>query len=207
MALRIDTTNLRRRRYLRLAHEVGLRPTDRVIELGCGYGDRSIAVWNHENPIVGVDILHPEEIVLDRANFTYRSCDATDLSMFPDESFDVAFAIGMLEHIHPIDRAEQAIREAQRVARRYAFVMPHRYAFIEPHYRLPLFGIWPDRLKDVVMRQKRGRWRPRKIHWLSAAAWLRLFDDPHARVLNHWYGPFLMSLIVVGGRDLPATDR
>jgi SAM-dependent methyltransferase len=202
MARLIGTKNLRRRRYLRLAHELGLRPTDTIIELGCGYGDRSIAVWNRENAIVGVDILGPEEIVLDRPNFTYRQCDATDLSMYADGSFDVAFSFGLLEHIHPIARVVQAIREAQRVAGRYAFVMPHRYAFIEPHYRLPLFGAWPDSMKDAVMRLNRGRWRPRKIHWLTAAEWRRLFDDPNARVLNHWYGPSLMSLMVVGGRDL-----
>ena len=48
----VDTSELKRQRYLRLTREVDLRPGDRIIELGCGAGTRSIAAWNHENAIV-----------------------------------------------------------------------------------------------------------------------------------------------------------
>jgi SAM-dependent methyltransferase len=192
----VDTSELRRQRYLRMAREVRLRPGDRVIELGCGAGHRSIADWNHENQIVGIDLVDPSRVAAAQPNFVYRQCDATDLSVFPDGSFDVALSIGMLEHIVPEERLRLAIRETQRVAQRYAFVVPHRYAFIEPHYQMPLFPIWPEALKDVVRRRSRRRGT---VTWPTAAEWRDLFGDPSLRILNHWYGPVMMYRLMVGG--------
>lgn len=192
----IDTSDLKRQRYIRLTREVDLRPTDRILELGCGIGHRSIATWNHENEIVGVDLVEPRRVTVAQPNFVYRRADAADLSEFADDSFEVALSIGMLEHIQPDERLERAIREAQRVAQRYAFVVPHRYAFIEPHYQMPLFPIWPDRLRSRYIRL-----HPRKgpVIWPTAAEWTVLFDDPSLRMLNHWYGPLLLYRILVGG--------
>jgi ubiquinone/menaquinone biosynthesis C-methylase UbiE len=197
----VDTSELRRQRYLRMAREVGLRPGDRVIELGCGIGHRSIADWNHENEIVGIDLVDPSRVAAAQPNFVYRRCDATDLSIFPDRSFDVALSIGMLEHIVPNERIRMAIRETKRVAARYAFVVPHRYAFIEPHYQMPLFPIWPEALKDIVRRHSRRRG---SVIWPTAAEWRALFQDPSLRILNHWYGPVMMYRLIVGG-SIPAN--
>jgi SAM-dependent methyltransferase len=193
----VDTSELKRQRYLRLTREVDLRPGDRIIELGCGAGTRSIAAWNHENEIVGIDLVKPAMVGIEQPNFVYRRADAADLSAFADGSFDVALSIGMLEHIVPNDRLALVIREARRVARRYAFVVPHRYAFIEPHYQLPLFPIWPDGLRSRVTGRHRRR---RPVIWPTAAEWTTLFGDPSLRILNHWYGPLLLYRILVGGR-------
>jgi SAM-dependent methyltransferase len=193
----VDTGELRRRRYQRVAREVGLRPTDRILELGCGAGHRSIAAWNRHNEIVGVDRLDPAQITVAQPNFVYQQGDASDLAMFGDRSFDVVVSIGMLEHIGPSERLALVIHEARRVASRYAFVVPHRYAFIEPHYQLPLFPIWPEHIKDMVRRRSRRRG---SVIWPTAAEGRVLFGhDPTLRVLDHWYGPILMFRILVGG--------
>jgi len=203
----IDTTALRRRRYRRLARLVGLRPTDTIVDIGCGRGERSVATFNRTNPIVGVDLLPPDEIRLRQPNFTYRQGDATELAMFDDRQFDVAFSVGLLEHIHPRERLVAAIREQQRIASRYAAVITHRYAFLEPHFRMPLFSIWPDWMRKAVVRhlspagtRLRRDGSLRAINWLPGSEWLRLFDDPTARALNHWYGPLLQHQLIVGGR-------
>jgi SAM-dependent methyltransferase len=194
----VDTSELRRQRYLRMTREVALRPSDRILELGCGAGHRSIADWNHENQIVGIDVVDPARVAV-QPNFVYYRCDATDLSMFPDQSFEVALSIGLLEHIVPNERLMMVIRETRRVADRYAFVVPHRYAFIEPHYQMPLFPIWPEPLKDLVRRRSN---RTAPIIWPSAAEWRALFADPSLRILNHWYGPLLLYRLMVGGSTL-----
>jgi SAM-dependent methyltransferase len=209
----VDTEGLRRRRYERLARLAGLRPTDRVIDIGCGPGGGAIAALNTTNVIVGVDLLPAAEIhVVDRPNFSYRQADATDLSAFADDAFDVAFAIGLLEHIRPDDQLARAIGELRRVGRRYCAVVPHRAAFIEPHFQMPFFSLWPDALKVAAIRRATlgtqgrrpdGQWQ--RIHWLSGGEWLRRFDDPTARARRHWYGPLLMYTVIVGGRDAPAA--
>ena len=209
----LDPQPLRRRRYERLASLVGLRPTDRIIELGCGRGPRSVAAMNRTNPIVGVDLLPPADVAVRQSNFTYLQADAADLRQFADGEFDVAISIGLLEHIQPRERLEQVVREHRRVAQRYAAVTTHRFAFIEPHYRLPLFSVWPDALKrlDVgpirpagTRLRRDGSIRP--INWLAGDEWLRLFDDPTARTFRHWYGPLLLFLLIVGGAPAPVSD-
>jgi hypothetical protein len=208
-----DTEALRRRRYERLSALVGLRPTDRIIEIGCGRGPRSVASMHRTNPIVGVDLLPPSSVEVGASNFTYRQADAADLSQFADGEFDVAISIGLLEHIQPRERLEQVVREHRRVARRYAAVTTHRFAFIEPHYRWPLFSIWPEWLKRLDIGPLRpagtrlrrdGSTRP--INWLASDEWLRLFDDPTARTFRHWYGPLLLFLLIVGGEAPPVSD-
>lgn len=210
----IDTRGLRRRRYERLARLVELRPSDRVVDVGCGRGGGTIAAYNRTNPVVGVDLLPAGRVTLVQANFSYLRADATDLSAIADGAFDVAFSIGLLEHIRPEDRLVAAIRELQRIASRYAVIVPHRYAFIEPHFQMPLFSVWPDAIRSAAIRRVRlgtqdrqpdGRWQ--RINWLSAKAWLDLFADPTARTYRHWYGPLLEYTIIVGGPRRPADAK
>ena len=210
----VSTRRLRQARYNRLARLVGLRPTDRIVDIGCGPGVRTIAAYNETNPIMGVDLLPPEQVKLTQPNVQYVQGDATHLSVLGDDAFDVAFSIGLLEHIRPQDQLVAAIREMQRVAPRYIALVPHRYAFIEPHFQMPLFSVWPDRLKSAAIRHFRlgsqsrrpdGAWQ--RINWLSGADWLKLFDDPTARAYGHWYGPLLQYTIIVGGRGLSDSER
>ena len=210
----IDTNALRRRRYERLTRVVGLQPGDRIADIGCGPGGGAIAAWNSTNPIVGIDLLPPDEVHLrDRPNVRYEQGDATDLAAFADRQFDVAFSIGLLEHVRPDDRLAAAIRELRRVGRRYCAVVPHRAAFVEPHFQAPLFSLWPDWLKTAATRRLSlgtqgrrpdGHWQ--RIHWLTGSDWLRRFDDPTARAYRHWYGPLLLYTIIAGGEGLPLRD-
>ena len=211
----VDTAGLRRRRYERLARLVGLGPTDTIVDIGCGPGGGAIAALNQTNPIVGVDLLPAERVIVaNRPNFSYRMADATDLSAFADGEFDVAFSVGLLEHIRPDDRLAVGIAELRRVAHRYCAVVPHRAAFLEPHFQVPFFSLWPDALKTAVTRgvalgtqpqRPAGDWQ--RIHWLSGGEWLRRFDDPTARAYRHWYGPLLQYTIIAGGEGMPLDQR
>jgi SAM-dependent methyltransferase len=209
----LERDRLRRERYERVARLVGLRPGDRILELGCGRGSRSVATYNRTNEIVGVDLLEPAQVDVPAQNFRYVQADATDLRAFPDGSFDVVLSFGLLEHLQPRDRLLAAVREAQRVADRYAFVVPHRYAMIEPHFRLPLFAVWPDRLKAALIRRTRLGTQPRRadgrfqrLNWLSEGGWRKVFGDPAVRVDRHWYGPLLLYAIISRGPDRPPRE-
>jgi SAM-dependent methyltransferase len=196
-----------RRRYERVTSALALSPSDVVVELGCGRGGDSFARYNRTNEIVGIDLRSPERITVDQPNFRYVQGDASNLAGIADGAFDVAVSFGMLEHIQPRGRMIAAIREAQRIAGRYCFVVPHRYAFIEPHFLLPLFPLWPDRLKSFLVarfalgsqrRTPDGQWQ--RIWWLSKEEWRSLFDDPNLRIVDHWYGPILLDYLIFGGQ-------
>ena len=191
---------------------MALEPADRILDLGCGPGGRSIAAFNSENEIVGVDLFDESGLQVKPPNFVYQKGDACNLVGIEDAAFDVAISVGMLEHIRPRDRLVSAIEETQRVARRYCFVVPHRYAFIEPHFYMPLFSIWPGWLRSALIkrfqlgtqkRQPSGRWQ--RINWLTRRQWSEVFDDRRLVIENHWYGPFLQYYLIAGG-DLPHVD-
>ena len=190
---------------------LAVRPTDRILELGCGSGGHSVARVATANSVVGVDILPPQRVRLRASNFRYVCADAGDLSRFADGEFDVAVSFGMLEHVRPRAHLVAVIGETRRVAGRYCFVVPHRFAFVEPHFLLPLFAIWPARLKSALIRRvplgsqprsPTGEWQP--INWFTKAQWRELFGDPTLRIVNHWYGPILLDYLIYGGR-LPAA--
>jgi SAM-dependent methyltransferase len=203
---RFDTTRLRRERYDRVVTILRLRPSDRVLDVGCGKGARSIAAFNSENEIVGVDLLEEDELEIEQPNFSYLKRDAADLHGIADKSFDVAISFGMLEHIRPRERLVAVIRETQRVARRYCFLVPHKYAFVETHFQLPLFSVWPSPLKAFLIKRCRlgtqerrpdGDWQ--RINWLTRREWRELFADPNLVIKNHWYGPLLEYYLIFGG--------
>jgi SAM-dependent methyltransferase len=208
---RVNTAGLRRKRYERIARILDIKPTDRILDVGCGPGGRSVALYNSTNEIVGIDLLGEEDVSVEQANFRYVKLDASDLHELGDDSFDIAISVGMLEHIRPRERLRAAIGETQRVARRYCFVVPHKYAFLEPHFFLPLFAIWPGWLKSFLIkrftlgtqqRQPSGEWQ--RINWLSRREWQALFADPNLLITNHWYGPLMQYCLIFGGDLRPA---
>jgi SAM-dependent methyltransferase len=209
-----NTAGLRRTRYDRIAEMLDIRPSDRILDVGCGKGGGSVASYNRTNEIVGVDLFDPDELSLRQANFSYVQGDACDLKSLSDKSFDVAISIGMLEHIRPRERLLAAIRETQRVACRYCFVVPHKYAFVEPHFQMPFFSLWPDGLKSFLIkrftlgtqtREPSGRWQ--RINWLSRREWSALFNDSGLVIESHWYGPLMQYYLIFGGVGIERAKR
>ena len=193
----VDTSGLKRRRYERLTRLVGLRPTDRILELGCGSRQRSIAAWNRENEIVGVDLIAPSRVGTFQPNFRYRQGDATDLSMFADNSFDVVLSVGMLEHIAP--KAACGRRSAKPNAS--AGVMPSSCP-TGTRSSSPIFRCRCSHLaRAPEARLHAAPPSTEPVIWPTAREWASLFDDPSLRMLDHWYGPVLLYRILVGGRQ------
>ncbi len=101
-----------------------------VLEIGCGNGVQMQALAPVNRRCVGIDIsaevldhqaLMPENVELVVA-------DATDLSVFAPDSFDVAFSSQLIEHLHP-DDLPRHFSEVARVLRsggRYVLETPHR---------------------------------------------------------------------------------
>ena len=102
-----------------------------VLELGCGNGAQMQALSPLNHRCVGIDI---SEIVLDHqaampANVELKIADATNLLLFEDNSFDVAFSTQLVEHIHPeeIQRHFDEIVRVLRPGGRYICETPHPY--------------------------------------------------------------------------------
>src|SRR5712664_3071810 len=115
----MDRRTARERRYNTICTLVGLRSTDRVLDVGCGAG-LSFEAFNRENEIVGLDLDPVTRI--SQGNFRFVQGDVSRMDFFQDREFDLVVCIGVLNRVSPYDILKQATREIERVGRAYAVV-------------------------------------------------------------------------------------
>jgi 2-polyprenyl-3-methyl-5-hydroxy-6-metoxy-1,4-benzoquinol methylase len=168
----------RERRYRLFLETCSVQPTDRIVDVGAGWG-AALERFNDTNPIVAVDLSPQPSDWLSSPNVKVVQGDGTKLD-FADGEFDVAFSNSVIEHIPPPLQQDFA-NEIRRVARRYFVQTPNRYFPIEPHYQFPLFQFLPISLRKALNRrftlgwQAKGEWE--EITLLSARNLRRLFPD------------------------------
>lgn len=136
-------TSMRRKRFgmfLELLESVP-RPL-RILDVGGtqGYWERMAFVGQPDVAIVVLNIT-PQPVKFD--HFSSVIGDATDLSPFEDQSFDVVFSNSVIEHVGGIEQQRRMAREIERVGRRYFVQTPNYYFPIEPHYLFPGFQWLP----------------------------------------------------------------
>jgi len=181
----IDSDTVRRwreRRYQLFLEACAVQPSDRIIDVGAGWG-ALLERFNRTNPIVALD-LHPQSTEwLSAENVTVVEGDGTQLP-FADGAFDIAFSNSVIEHVPPELQAKFA-SEIRRVAHRYFVQTPNKFFPIEPHYQLPFFQFLPRPLRQALNRrfalgwQRKGRLE--EITLLSAPDLERLFPDAEIR--------------------------
>lgn len=114
-------------------------PTDRIVDLGCGWGTFELALAGRASQVVGVDFSE-KSIELCRRLLSGRSlpgvrfvrADAGDTGL-DGGSYDLAIAADLFEHLYPDDAARVA-REAYRLlvpGGRFATWTPHRGHLLE----------------------------------------------------------------------------
>ncbi len=121
-------------------HALGrLRATDRVLELGCGYGRIARRLARAAGQVVGIDTASESLELARRLPETEDGCeflsmDAIDLR-FPDRSFDAVLCLQNGICAFGVDQV-RLLEEALRVTREGGIVLFSSYSD----------GFWPDRL-------------------------------------------------------------
>jgi ubiquinone/menaquinone biosynthesis C-methylase UbiE len=118
---------------------VEIHPGDKIIDIACGTGAQVFELSGIASEIVGVDlsesmINHAQNSVKKRniSNAEFFVCDATNLSRFEANSFDVAIMSLALHQFDPLLHST-ILSEMKRVAKRiiivdYAVPLPKNYA-------------------------------------------------------------------------------
>lgn len=119
----------------------------RVLELGAGTGRYSTALAREGMDVTAVELVEGNLAVLKENaagldGLRAYQGDATDLSRFADDSFDVTLVFGPMYHLYEPEEVDRAIDEAIRVTRTggtllFAFISV--YAIMYANY---FFGNW-----------------------------------------------------------------
>ena len=100
-----------------------IRPGHRVLEIGAGTGRYSHALARQGYSVDAVELVQHNmnvfrENTLPEENITIRQGNALDLSVFPDDKYDITLLLGPLYHLYSKEDKEQAIQEASRVTKK-----------------------------------------------------------------------------------------
>jgi 2-polyprenyl-3-methyl-5-hydroxy-6-metoxy-1,4-benzoquinol methylase len=117
---------------------------DRVLDIGCGYGNLLLALANHFDHVHGVEIM-PERVEWARKRIPTAEivCNSAIKLAWPDEWFDLVTSTDVFEHI-PVAEQVAAATEMFRVTKRggQGFVkVPNRFQLVDEHNYVK-FATW-----------------------------------------------------------------
>lgn len=118
----------------------------------------TIDFWkNNLSSLTNIEIwlINLDEISTDIPNLHCVKGDATNLSMFADQSFDIAFSNSVIEHLYNWDNQCKMACEVKRVARHHFIQTPNYWFPIEPHWVFPFFQYLPKPIRILLTRIKK----------------------------------------------------
>ncbi len=139
-----EESRLRRSRHGQLEYAVTMHyihrfvvPGSRVLEIGAGTGRYSVALAKEGFLVTAMELVESNYAVLRKNSMGLDSLravqgDATDLSGFADQAFDMTLVLGPMYHLYDNDDIHKAIDEAIRVTKKDGIIF---FAFIS------VFGI------------------------------------------------------------------
>ncbi|GAB3020467.1 class I SAM-dependent methyltransferase [Natronobiforma cellulositropha] len=110
-----------------------------VLELGCGGGQCAVGLAKQGATVTGIDLSetqleHARQLADEHGvDVTLLEGDVTDLSMFEDDSFDVACNSWVFQWVADLDACFRETRRVLRSDGRFVFSMPHPfYEILDP---------------------------------------------------------------------------
>ena len=121
-----------------------LSANDKIVDIGAGAGRYSIELKKKGYDVTAVELCRPNigKIKVNDPTLKVVEANATDLSMFKDDEFDVVIMFGPMYHLYSKQDKLKALSEAKRITKKYIFVTyimneysVIEYAFKDNHYK------------------------------------------------------------------------
>ena len=112
-----------------------ISPGEKIVDIGAGSGKYSIALRKQGYDVTAVELCRPNigKIKVNDPELKVVEANATDLSMFKDNEFDIAIMFGPMYHLYSKQDKLKALNEAKRISKKYIFVtyIMNEYSVIE----------------------------------------------------------------------------
>ncbi|GAC1661614.1 MAG: hypothetical protein NVS9B4_14080 [Candidatus Acidiferrum sp.] len=135
--------------------------------------------------------------------------DATNLSEYSDQSFDIVFSNSVIEHLFTFENQRRMASEVQRVGKAYWVQTPNFWFPMEPHFHIPGWQWMPLAMRVAMIRRWRCGWRgpcadPTEARDLVAEVRLMTGTElksafPKAHVVAEHFCGLVKSWIVIAG--------
>ena len=138
---RLTTNNARRIEYLTTTKVLGehIKPNSKILDCAAGTGIYEFGLADRQHDVTATDITprHIDVInqALEKKNYSMNTAvlDATDMSVFDDETFDVVLNMGPFYHLIAEDQREKCLSECLRVLKKGGILVtayiPRFYVF------------------------------------------------------------------------------
>jgi hypothetical protein len=167
-----------------------------------------------ERDDVEITVLNIEPFASAPGNVACEVGDATDLSRWPDNAFDVVFSNSVIEHLFTLRRQASMAGEVDRVGRSFWVQTPSQHFPVEPHFLVPGWQWLPEDLRVAWLRRRRVGWRGpfrnaeearrmvQEVRLLTRRELAGLF--PGATLLPERCAGLVKSWVAYGGFPAPA---
>lgn len=138
---------------------------------------------------VEITLLNLDFVETDLPNVCSIAGNATDLTSFSDNSFDIAFSNSVIEHLFNFENQQKMAQEARRVSTYHFIQTPNFWFPIEPHWVFPCFQYLPKDIRIFLTRyfnlghlKSAGSWaaarqQVEEIQLLSRSEMVKLFPE------------------------------
>ena len=107
------------------------------------------------NPDYKIMIVNLEKEKSKYNNIKFTIGDATNLTKFGDQSFDIVHSNSVIEHLYNYENQKKMANEVFRIGKKHIIQSPNKYFFIEPHYLFPFFQFLPNSIKYLILTKTR----------------------------------------------------
>lgn len=129
-----------------------ISPGEKIVDIGAGSGKYSIALRKQGYDVTAVELCRPNigKIKVNDPELKVVEANATDLSMFKDNEFDIAIMFGPMYHLYSKQDKLKALNEAKRISKKYIFVtyIMNEYSVIEYAFKDNNYKQIKDKLTD-----------------------------------------------------------
>ena len=135
----------------------------RILDVG-----GTVSFWANRHYLnkngIHITLLNLEQQEANADNLLSVSGDATNLSSYEDNEFDLVFSNSVIEHLYTFENQKKMALECQRVGRYHFIQTPNKYFFMEPHYQFPFFDQLPKKVSFWILTKTNlslgQKWKP-----------------------------------------------